>query len=84
MDFECIKSLDFSWQIDPHVFIKGRVYHENHRTISRTNLSLINEQGESHSVGNHWLHYKFDSFYKEYFRKSKPSETVICVVKKLS
>lgn len=67
--FKCIKTIDsdlYGYRMD---FKEGNIYdrikHDNCK--KNKELILISEQKGEFMVARHWLHYKFDKFFKEHF-----------------
>lgn len=83
MKFRCIKTVEMPWykKNEPtwhkkssplrYPFIEGEIYESWDNATTRTYLTLINESNSNHTVGMHWLHWRFTKFYKEHFVRLK-------------
>lgn len=70
MKFKCIKSLIFPCFKKPYdkLFIKDKIYNANLHNKSRKSVDIVNELGISHNIAYHWLWWRFDNWWKEYFQ----------------
>lgn len=67
--FKCIKTVEddlYGYRIE---FKEGVIYDRANPDGCNENkeLILISEQKEEFFVAKHWLHYRFDKFFKEHF-----------------
>ena len=71
MEFICIKTIENTcYKEDSNFrfpFIKGYVYKVNYNFKGRTHLDLIDGTGMSYGIAQHWLWWKLDKWWKEYF-----------------
>lgn len=73
MKFKCIKEIKDD-VFGEKVFFKKDAIYENvqlKRREKKKELVLISEFDSHFMVAKHWLHYKFDSFFREHFIQVK-------------